>query len=76
MTRGLRGNAVKNFITISWNLEDILTAATEHRNIPVHITVEEAEDVLYRIKENHDANEGINWAVIQLAIDDVIRERA
>lgn len=47
-------------ISIIWSWEDV------YENHP-HLTKEQCCDVLYHLKECHDANIGINWDVIAWA---------
>lgn len=49
-------------IAIEWTVEDILS-------IRPTLSIEEASTVLNYLEENHDANIGINWDVIEAACD-------
>ena len=49
-------------ISIIWEVTDVLTQNAL-------LTREEAMDVLEYIDNNHDANIGVNWEVIQYAIE-------
>jgi hypothetical protein len=45
-----------------WSIEDVQGRAEDNGGkIP---TDDEAKEILYQIDKNHDANEGINWDVI------------
>ncbi|MDY0341049.1 MAG: hypothetical protein RBS17_07535 [Coriobacteriia bacterium] len=46
-------------IVIAWNVEDVLSIAPD-------LTVEDARDVLAMALDNHDANIGITWDVLDL----------
>lgn len=50
-------------ITIHWDIEDV-------KSIDSTLTDEQAQAVLDRVKHNHDANIGINWEVIEQAINE------
>ncbi|MDY0341135.1 MAG: hypothetical protein RBS17_07975 [Coriobacteriia bacterium] len=45
-------------IVIAWNVEDVLSIAPD-------LTVEDARDVLATALDNHDANIGITWDVLE-----------
>jgi len=45
-------------ISISWGVEDV-------KNVRKDLTDDQALAVLYRLKENHDIDVGINWGVIR-----------
>jgi len=49
-------------IHIEWHIEDV-------QNVDDRLDDEQAMDVLEGLKNNHDANIGINWDVISYAID-------
>jgi hypothetical protein len=49
-------------ISITWNIEDVLSLDNSLNN-------EECISVLQAIEDNHDCNIGINWDVIQFYID-------
>lgn len=51
-----------------WTVEDILT-------IDPTLTKDECTEVLYNIYENFNAELGITWDTLQLAIDEIIRRR-
>lgn len=61
---------MKNLITITWYIDDIIdrdkARSDEGEDI---ITDEEAREVLANLEGNHDANVGINWEVIDYWID-------
>lgn len=50
-------------IAIYWCIEDVLAVDNT-------ITKTQARDILQALKDNHDANEGINWDIIGYAIQD------
>jgi hypothetical protein len=49
-------------ISISWHFADI-------QEVDNSLTNDEARQILQSIKNNHDANIGINWEVIESWID-------
>ncbi len=49
-------------IEISWGYEDVLEVAP-------HLNKEQAINVLHYAKRKHDANEGINWTVLECFAD-------
>ena len=57
-------------ISVKWDEDDVRMQAKEDG---FEITQEQVEEVLRLTKENHDANEGINWGVISYWIDDVVQ---
>mgnify|MGYP003658139089 FL=1 len=54
-------------ITISWNVEDVLS-------IDDTLTIDQCIDVLDLARHNHDANYGITWDTLASYIDDVKEE--
>ena len=56
-------------IHITWCTEDVLGTAEE---MGVKLTTEEADDVLFTVEHNHDANHGISWDTIQWAIQELL----
>ena len=57
------------FITIKWYIEDVQHITQERFNKT--ISDKDALIVLDYIDKKHDANIGINWDVIELAIEDL-----
>ena len=55
---------MKDYITIKWHVEDVLSIRPD-------LTREQAFDVLYAAKENHDACIGINWDVLSCICDNI-----
>lgn len=51
-------------ICIPWNVKDILS-------LDDSLTVEQCIEALNYVEENFDANIGINWNVLQNAIDKI-----
>jgi hypothetical protein len=49
-------------IAIFWHIEDIQSVRSD-------LTNEQASDVLENLKDNHDANSGINWKIIEIVAD-------
>ncbi len=58
-------------ISISWSTNDVLMLADE---MQVEITEEQAEEVLDRLVEFHDADVGINWGIIEFYIEEILEE--
>jgi hypothetical protein len=54
-------------ISIEWHYTDVQEVAD--------LTDDEAREVLRRVKKYHDANIGINWEVLEVYADDLIREK-
>jgi hypothetical protein len=46
-------------ISIKWHIDDVLSIRPD-------LTKSQASEVLEKLKENHDANIGINWEVIEI----------
>jgi hypothetical protein len=59
-------------IQITWCTEDVLDTA---KQMEVKLTEEEANDVLFTIEANHDANFGITWDNIEWAIQDLVSQK-
>lgn len=56
MSEKTAGN--QDFIIITWHISDV-------QEIRPDLTDEQAREVLFAAKRNHDANEGINWEVLR-----------
>jgi hypothetical protein len=56
-----------DFITIKWQIEDV-------QSVRPDLSDEEANEVLGALENNHDANVGINWEVIEYAADNLFPE--
>lgn len=54
-----------------WHIEDVVEVAS---HMEVELTDEQAERVLHLAADAFDANEGINWNVIENCIDDCLNE--
>jgi len=54
-------------ITISWNVEDVLS-------LDDSLTTDQCIEVLDLARDNHDANYGISWDTLSSYIDDVKEE--
>ena len=54
-------------ITISWNVEDVLS-------LDDSLTTDQCIEVLEKAENNHDANHGISWDTLSSYIDDVKEE--
>lgn len=59
-------------INIIWCTEDVLHEAEE---LGVELTEDEANDVLIRMEEKHDASIGISWDVMDVYIRDLVDNR-
>ena len=51
-------------LTTEWWLEDVLS-------LDDSLSEEQAKEVLRMVDENHDANFGVNWDVLQFWIDEL-----
>ena len=51
-------------ITISWNVEDVLSLDNT-------LTIDQCIEVLDMARDNHDANYGISWDTLSSYIDEV-----
>ena len=51
-------------ISITWNIEDV-------QSLDSDMSDEQATEVLEYALDNHDANEGINWTVLEFWISHV-----
>ncbi|MBX3709454.1 MAG: hypothetical protein KF702_06845 [Gammaproteobacteria bacterium] len=60
--REIRQDAITEEIAITWHIEDV-------QSIRPDLTDEQASDVLIHLKKNHDANDGINWYIIEIVAD-------
>ena len=59
-------------INITWCTEDVLHTA---EGMGIKLTTAEADDVLFTVEHNHDANYGISWDNIEWAIQDLVAYR-
>ena len=59
-------------ISITWSDADVLGVA---QGMDVELSAFEVSEVLKLMKSEHDANSGINWAVIEYHIAQVVEER-
>ena len=55
----------KNTIVVAWDIFDIIERG---KTIDVELSNSDARGILENILNNHDANDGINWTVVDLAI--------
>jgi len=53
-------------IAVSWSLEDVSSLA---ESMGVTLTEDEVAEVLHRVLHKFDANDGINWNVIEREIE-------
>lgn len=51
-------------ITISWNVEDVLSLDNT-------LTIDQCIEVLDMARDNYDANYGISWLTLEFYIDEV-----
>jgi hypothetical protein len=58
-----------DFIVIKWQIEDV-------QSVRPDLSDDEANEVLGSLEDNHDANVGINWEVIEYAADNLFPEPA
>jgi|TARA_R110002167_G_scaffold140572_1_gene328437 hypothetical protein len=54
-------------ISVVWNIEDV-------QSLEPKVTDEQAMEVLELALDNHDANVGINWGVLEFWISQVYKE--
>jgi hypothetical protein len=54
-------------ISVVWNIEDV-------QSLEPKVTDEQAMEVLQLALDNHDANVGINWGVLEFWISQVYKE--
>jgi hypothetical protein len=52
----------RDTITIKWHITDV-------QEVRPDLTDDQAREVLWHAKRYHDANEGINWAVLEAHAD-------
>ena len=64
----LKNNKMKT-ITIKWSTNDVHSRAED---MGVEITAEQADEILQNVFDNHDANIGVNWEVIEFHIEDFL----
>lgn len=58
-------------IEIKWSTEDVLTRAED---MGVTLTEEQGDQILQRVYDNHDADVGVNWVVIDFHIEDFLED--
>ena len=56
-----------------WSVEDIQLCAQD-RQESIELTDDQVDAVMWRLVKSHDANIGINWEVIGIAIDSVLED--
>lgn len=54
-----------------WQVEDVIYRAGESG---LQVTNEQAEDILYYMEQNRDANIGLNWDVMDIYIDRMLEK--
>lgn len=59
----------RGFIRVFWNKEDVMLKA-EHMGIT--LSEEQVEDVMQNIRDDFDANIGVNWDVIRYHIENLV----
>lgn len=57
---------MKKTIVIKWHIDDVLMQAEKQK---IKLTKKQAKSVLMLIKKSHDAEIGVNWQVINNAIN-------
>ena len=57
----------KDTIVVAWDIGDIKERGSA---IGIEVSTTEAREILDDILRNHDANDGINWTVVHMAIQD------
>ena len=73
MTQVIRTENGEPVLRSDWYLEDIFSRAEE---LDIELTERQAVEVMGLIARTHDANIGINWEVIGVAIETVTGESA
>ena len=61
-------------ITLKWCIDDVVMLA-EQKGYAVP-TLEQAREVLSLAKQNHDASVGISWDVLEVYLDEVLRNNS
>lgn len=56
-------------ITIKWSTNDVQSRAED---MGVEITAEQGDEILQNVFDNHDANIGVNWEVIEFHIEEFL----
>ena len=63
-------------ITIKWNIEDIDTVISDNKMVfSPPLTEQEKAKALYFVKTNHDANMGICWDTLRIALEMLYENR-
>ena len=63
-------------ITIKWNIEDIDTVISDNKMVfSPPLTEQEKAKALYFVKTNNDANMGICWDTLRIALDMLYENR-
>lgn len=63
-------------ISISWSIDDVKSVDQNRQDdSTTPLTDDECREVLRLAKDNHDANVGINWDVLEIWIDEVREKR-
>jgi hypothetical protein len=57
----------RDTITIKWHITDV-------QEVRPDLTDDQARDVLWRVRDIHDANEGVNWYVIECVASEMFPE--
>lgn len=58
-------------ISITWSSDDVIYRADERG---IHLTYDQANDILDILEKDHDATIGINWDVIDTVTDNYLNE--
>lgn len=58
---------LRNYLVRYWHIDDV-------KEIAPNISDEDARTVLAHVDETHDANIGINWDVLEAAVESLILE--
>ena len=57
----------RDYITIKWHITDV-------QEVRPDLTDDQARAVLWRVRDIHDANEGVNWYVIECVASEMFPE--
>jgi hypothetical protein len=61
-----------DIVVFVWHIDDVLGLAEERE---IELSEDEAREILYNVRREHDCMIGINWEVISYYLDDFVYER-
>lgn len=65
--------ASPDWISQFWSTDDVLAVA---ENMDIKLSDEVAREILHEVDHYHDANQGINWSVIECYVERYAEEEA